>query len=136
MKISQKFENACRVLLQLAQHFDGETVTRLETLAQREHVSSSFLVQILNELRRSGLVESRRGKTGGYLLARPPADISLYEIAAAIEPALVDDSAGTDGESGQAFQKTWNQASEVFANHLKGTSLASMQKDETPMYFI
>ena len=136
MKISQKLENACRVLLQLTHHFDGETVTRLETLAQREHVSSSFLVQILNDLRRAGLVESRRGKAGGYLLARDPAEITLYDIAFALEPGLTDDSVGTDGESGSAFQKSWKNISAVIDQQLKATTLASIKKEEEPMYFI
>ena len=70
MKISQKLEYACRALAQLAKHHDGRTLTRLEDLAQREAVSGNFLVQILNDLRRAGLIESRRGKAGGYLLGR------------------------------------------------------------------
>ena len=80
MKISQKLEYACRALAQLAKHHDGRTLTRLEDLAQREAVSGNFLVQILNDLRRAGLIESRRGKAGGYLLGphagndHPPPD--------------------------------------------------------------
>jgi len=90
VRISQKLEYACRALIQLSKHHDGKTITRLEALAQREEVSSNFLVQILNDLRRSNIVDSRRGKAGGYLLSRKPADISLYEVVAVIEPALLN----------------------------------------------
>ena len=64
-------------MAQLAKRHDGRTITRLDELAQREAVSANFLVQILNDLRRAGLVESRRGKSGGYLLARKPDTIQL-----------------------------------------------------------
>ena len=53
-------------MAQLAKRHDGRTVTRLDELAQREAVSANFLVQILNDLRRAGLVESRRGKSGAH----------------------------------------------------------------------
>ncbi len=65
MRVSQKLEYACRAMAQLAKQADGKTITRLDEIAQREAVSSNFLVQILNDLRRSGLVTSKRGKFGG-----------------------------------------------------------------------
>ena len=77
MKISQKLEYACRAMAQLAKHHDGRTLTQLEDVAQREEVSGNFLVQILNDLRRAGLVESRRGRAGGYLLAKSAEAITL-----------------------------------------------------------
>jgi len=136
VKISQKFENACRVLIQLADRHDGETVTRLETLAQREDVSSSFLVQILNDLRRAGLVESKRGKQGGYLLANDPAEMSLYDIAAAMEPGLIEKSVSDGGDSGGALKIAWETTSDLFNDHLKTVSLASLKKDDGGMFYI
>ena len=58
-------EYACRAAICLAKHYDGSTVVKLEEIAQQEDISSSFLVQILNELKRSDLVISKRGKAGG-----------------------------------------------------------------------
>ena len=136
MKISQKLENACRVLLQLAERYDGETVTRLDALAQREDVSSSFLVQIFNDLRRAGIVDSRRGKQGGYLLARDPANISLRDIAEALEPNLLQKSFSSNGESGTAIAAAWEQVSEDLNSQLAAISLAKLKDDGTPMFYI
>lgn len=136
MKISQKLENACRVLAQLARCHESGSVTRLDTLAQREGISSSFLVQILNELKRAGLVDSKRGKAGGYFLPRPPAETSLYDVVAGIEPNLVTDSTSGEGESGASVSQTWQDISSVFDSQLKAITLAKLADQDEPMYFI
>ena len=76
-------------MVQLARHYDGQTLTRLDDLAQREAVSANFLVQILNDLKRGNLIISKRGKTGGYLLARDPSEISLLHVTQAVEPGML-----------------------------------------------
>lgn len=136
VRISQKLEYACRVLIQLSKHHDGKTITRLETLAQREEVSSNFLVQILNDLRRSNIVDSKRGKSGGYLLSRPPADISLYEVVEVIEPSLLNNSVTEAGQSGNSVKSIWDNASTHFNEQLKQINLSTMSTDETPMFYI
>ena len=98
MKISQKLEYACRAMSQLAKYHDGRTLTRLEDLAQREAVSANFLVQILNDLRRAGLIESRRGKAGGYLLGRNANLITLRQVVEAVDPALLQCSVTREGD--------------------------------------
>lgn len=124
-------------MAQLARHYDGRTITRLEELAQREAVSANFLVQILNDLRRAGLVESRRGKSGGYLLARKPEAIQLREIVDAVEPALTAFSAHTGGESGHAVRAVWAQVGAALRQNLEATDLKQMvQKGEDPMFYI
>lgn len=126
MKISQKLEYACRALAQLARRHDGRSITRLEELAQREAISANFLVQILNDLRRAGLVESKRGKAGGYLLARDPGLISLRQIIEAMDPGLLQCTVSREGESGVGVRAAWQRAIELNANTLGEISLASM----------
>ena len=111
MRISQKLEYACRAMAQLARHHDGHTLTRLETLAQREEISSNFLVQILNDLRRAGLIESRRGATGGYLLARRASAITLRHIVDAVDPTVLQCTVSREGESGTGVRSAWDQIS-------------------------
>ncbi len=98
-------------MAQLAKHHDGQTLTRLEALAQREEISANFLVQILNDLRRAGLIESRRGSTGGYLLARRAATITLRQIVEAVDPVLLQCVVSREGESGAAVRSAWDQIS-------------------------
>jgi Rrf2 family transcriptional regulator, cysteine metabolism repressor len=126
MKISQKLEYACRALAQLAKHHDGRTLTRLEDLAQREAVSGNFLVQILNDLRRAGLIESRRGQSGGYLLARPPESITLRQVVDAVDPALLQCSVSSDGESGASVRNAWDQVSASLQQALDRITLETL----------
>jgi Rrf2 family protein len=137
MKISQKLEYACRAMTQLAKYHDGRTLTRLEDLAQREAVSGNFLVQILNDLRRAGLIESRRGKAGGYLLGRSADQITLRQVVEAVDPTLLQCSVTREGDSGHSVRRAWEQVSTAFQQALDQItveSLASKQVD--PMFYI
>lgn len=137
MKISQKLEYACRALAQLARRDDGRTLTRLDDLAQREAVSGNFLVQILNDLRRAGLVDSRRGKSGGYLLARPAKSITLRQIIVAVDPLLLQFSVSNDGESGPAVRAAWERVSGELAERLDAVTLEHLsQQPGAPMFYI
>lgn len=123
-------------MAQLAKRHDGRTITRLDELAQREAVSANFLVQILNDLRRAGLVESRRGKSGGYLLSRAPASISLREIVDAVEPSLLAFSTHTEGESGASVRSAWEKVALDLRDHLERISLVQLadRGDDTMFY--
>lgn len=137
MRISQKLEYACRALCQLAKHHDGRTLTRLEDLAQREAVSGNFLVQILNDLRRAGLIESRRGKAGGYLLAREPATITLRQVVDAVDPSLLHCSVAREGESGGAVCQAWTGISQHVCEALDGITLDQLASQAGgPMFYI
>ena len=137
MKISQKLEYACRALAQLAKHHDGRTLTRLEDLAQREAVSGNFLVQILNDLRRAGLVECRRGKAGGYLLARPPETITLRQVVDAVDPAVLQCAVTSEEESGQSVRQAWDGISNSLQQALNNITMESLANNAGgPMFYI
>lgn len=137
MRVSQKLEYACRAAVCLAKHYDGSTVVKLEDIAQQEDISSSFLVQILNELKRSNIVASKRGKAGGYVLARPPATVSLREVVQAVESSLLAAPAISSGASGPAVTSVWQELSQTITNHLDSVSLETMASEAgAPMYFI
>ncbi len=124
-------------MAQLAKQADAKTITRLDEIAQREAVSSNFLVQILNDLRRGGVIESRRGKAGGYLLARPPEAINLREIVDAVEPDLLNITTHTEGESGNAVRQIWQAVSERTRAQLEGIDLKQLtERGNEPMYYI
>ena len=124
-------------MAQLAKRHDGRTITRLDELAQREAVSANFLVQILNDLRRAGLVESRRGKSGGYLLARKPDTIHLKEIVEAVEPSLLSFSTHTEGESGATVRAAWEKIAQELRDQLERVTLPQLaEKTEAPMFYI
>jgi Rrf2 family protein len=84
--LSQKAKYALRALVELARA-DGAQLTAGE-LALRADAPRKFLEAILLELSRQRLVTSRRGKFGGYVLARPPAEISFAEVIRVVDGPL------------------------------------------------
>ena len=72
--------------------------------ASRQHIPKKYLVQILLQLQRAGLVKSKRGASGGYMLAKPPVDISLGDVMRTTDGPLVAieslDGRRTHGEQG------------------------------------
>jgi Rrf2 family cysteine metabolism transcriptional repressor len=137
MKISLKLEYACRALAQLAKHHDGRTLTRLEDLAQREAVSGNFLVQIVGDLRRAGLIESSRGRSGGYLLGRGPGTITLRHVVEAVDPSLLLCTVTRDGESGLSVRHAWEQVSASLQQALDQITLETLASNQGgPMFYI
>lgn len=107
MKISAKVDYACRVLAELARLHGTDNLAQIEHLARVEAVPPNFLAQILSELRHGGLITSRRGIAGGYALARPPDQISLYDIIAVIDGEVLGLSGNHAGRSGRRLQQVW-----------------------------
>lgn len=87
MKLTTRGEYALRALQVLATHYGGEVVA-VEAVAREQNLPKRYLEQILGDLRTAGLVESRRGKAGGYRLARPPAEIPLATVIRQVDGAL------------------------------------------------
>jgi Rrf2 family protein len=77
--LSKRSKYAIKALLALADHQRGEPV-RIADLANEEQIPPKFLELILLGLKNQGILQSRKGKGGGYLLARDPADIYLGQI--------------------------------------------------------
>jgi len=77
--LSKKAKYALKALLALAEHGDDEPM-RIADLARQESLPQKFLELILLDLRNAGVVQSRKGKGGGYLLARAPERIMLGQV--------------------------------------------------------
>lgn len=87
MRITAKADYAVRAAAELAAAW-GSTPLKAEDLAARQRIPAKFLSNILSELRRGGIVQSRRGSIGGYELSRPPAEITLADVIRAVEGPL------------------------------------------------
>ncbi|HYP15990.1 MAG TPA: Rrf2 family transcriptional regulator [Opitutus sp.] len=137
MKISAKVDYACRVLAELARLHGTAELAQSEHLARVEHVPPNFLAQILSELRNGGLITSRRGIQGGYALARPPEQISLYDIIMVIEGEVLGLSGNHDGRSGRRMREVWNEIRESFADKTKSYTLDMLlSRSPEEMYYI
>ena len=86
-------------MVYLARKHDGQSVVRADDIAESEAIPSSFLAQILHELKRTGLITSRRGKTGGWMLKQAPAEITLLMIVEALEAESLGQLPTPTGES-------------------------------------
>jgi Rrf2 family cysteine metabolism transcriptional repressor len=86
MLFSAKAEYACVAMLELAARYADPRPIRLADVADKHGISDRFLVQILLDLKRNGLVESTRGAAGGYTLARRPEEITLFDILKVVDP--------------------------------------------------
>lgn len=95
MELNTKGRYAVMAMADLAQQAavgarisDADDAVPLSAIAERQHLSLAYLEQLFAKLRRAGLVESARGRTGGYRLARPASEITVAEIMAAVEEGI------------------------------------------------
>jgi Rrf2 family protein len=95
MRISAKAEYACAAMLELATGYGKPSPVPISAIAQSQGLPSRFLVQVLLQLQKAGLVTSIRGKSGGYQLARAPDSISLAAIINAIDDKTVSPRVST-----------------------------------------
>ncbi|MBD0334994.1 MAG: Rrf2 family transcriptional regulator [Cyanobacteria bacterium Co-bin13] len=85
MELSCKSEYALLALLELSVQYAGGEPMQIRQIAAQQNIPDRYLEQLLATLRRAGLVRSQRGARGGYLLARDPWKITLYDIVSCIE---------------------------------------------------
>src|SRR5258707_7819735 len=107
MKLSAKSDYAARAVLGLARHYQSGASLRVEDLAAEQGIPPNYLVQILIELKSQHIVKSLRGKEGGYLLARPPAEITLADVLRCVHGQVFDSTALIDGTCPPELRAAW-----------------------------
>ncbi|MEQ8437014.1 MAG: Rrf2 family transcriptional regulator [Ilumatobacter fluminis] len=132
MRVSTRGDYACRALLSLALH-DESGPTSVRDIAERTGLPQPYLEQILLALKGAGLVRSKRGVGGGYVLARDADEILLSEIVSAVDgPITLGDfgqphqDGACDHEGQCVLLAIWNVAGDVMRRHLEGYTLASI----------
>ncbi len=137
MKISAQLDYACRVLAELGRLHGSGAPARGEHLAEVEAVPPPFLAQILQKLRHGGLIVSRRGVQGGYVLARPPGEISVLDILIAVEGQALQLSSKAEGRSGRRVRQVWRDLGTVIEERLRTTTLEQLvAREAAEMYYI
>ncbi|MDQ1489358.1 MAG: hypothetical protein QOD57_5679 [Actinomycetota bacterium] len=123
-RVSAKVDYAVRAAASLAATQlsvpGGATMSRAEDLARDLAIPPRFLVNILSDLRRAGLVASQRGAQGGYLLARGAANVTVGEVVKAVDPELLPE------QHSKALSELWNRVSDAVDTILDGVSLADL----------
>ena len=139
MKITAKLDYTCRILCELAREYSKGNPVRIEQLSKAEGVPANFLAQILGELRNGKLVVSRRGTQGGFLLARPPAEITLLDIIEAVEGELFEfnGNGNSSGRSSRRLKQIWDEVREAAAEKARSYTLEAIAaKVDAEMYYI
>jgi Rrf2 family protein len=133
MRVSSKGDYACRALLSLTLHAAEPGPTSVRDIAERTAIPQPYLEQILLALKGAGLVRSKRGVGGGYVLARLPEDIRLSEILSAVDgPISLGDfgdphqDGSCDHEGQCVLYAIWKLAGEHMRELMAGYTLAQV----------
>ena len=133
MRVSTRGDYASRALLSLALRDDLAAPVSVRDLAERTGLPQPYLEQILLTLKGAGLVRSKRGVGGGYVLARDPSAISLAEVVAAVDGPIVAGAFGEPHQDGACDHEgqcvllgVWADVGEHMREHLASFTLADM----------
>jgi Rrf2 family cysteine metabolism transcriptional repressor len=136
---SAKTEYACIAMIELAAQYGDAQPVRLRSIAEAHGIPERFLVQILLQLKGAGLVLSTRGAAGGYVLAKSPDQISVYDIVSVIDrdtrservnldrkkpPPKIDNMPNTGVV--QAVRGLWREVEQAQRQLLERTTLAEL----------
>jgi len=135
VNISAKSKYAVRALVELAERGQGDPdrLVRLTDVAAARGIPLQFLEQLFAALRRAGVVRSRRGACGGFLLARPPAQITVLEVVEILD-GLVSPAVCTQGECERIEEcgpaAVWLEAKQALEQVLRDTTIADLAERE------
>ncbi len=134
MRVSAKELYGLRAMSEFARHF-GKGPLSLTVVANRQGISQAYLEQIAIELRRSGLLSSRRGARGGYYLTRAPEAITAGDVIRALEGSILPVQCVAEQkcepcslEQGCSARGIWEQVRDRLVETLDSITLAGLQQ--------
>ncbi|MCG8418283.1 MAG: Rrf2 family transcriptional regulator [Proteobacteria bacterium] len=156
MRLSTKTRYGVRAIFDIAYHSQNQpgVAAQAKDIARREEIPLRYLEQIFQELKRAGLVESKRGPRGGYYLKRDPAEITLGDVVRGlqgpIEELFMVEEEGVDSQAVSSRQLTatlWRELAGHITRWFDSVSIADLiERGEKlglpragvgqPMYFI
>jgi Rrf2 family protein len=131
MMISTKGRYALSIMLDLAQHSGEDTYISLKDISERQEISMKYLEAIIAKLSKGGLVDSARGKSGGYKLNRKICEYKVGEILILTEKSLAPvacvDCEQECAKAGSCLTRPmWNELNEVIMDFLNSKTLADL----------
>jgi Rrf2 family protein len=121
--ISAKSDYAIKAMIELARTPSGDTLTAHE-IADRQRIPLRFLLNILADLRRVGIVDSRRGPTGGWWLVNPARQVSAADVVRAVDGPLVGHD--PNGEGSDVVDELWVSVQTSIRDVLEKTTVADL----------
>ena len=134
MKLSTKGRYGIRLMVDLALHH-GEGQILLKDIAERQEISEKYLWQLIPPLKNAGLLSSTRGAHGGYMLTKPPAQITLKDIVIAVEGSMclvdcVDNPSVCSRADTCASRDVWCEISEKILQALEAITLEKLVEQQ------
>lgn len=134
MRLSTKARYAARAMTELAVR-SGEKPVKLKDIAESQDISIKYLEQLMHPLRVSGYVKTLKGSRGGYMLNKPPSEITLYDIVLTVEGSLapvdcVDDSRICERVEKCVTRNIWVNLHKVIVDELKAVSLEELAQKQ------
>ena len=135
MRISKKCQYALRAVFELAVRNTGQPV-KIHQIAGAQNIPPRFLEVILNELRHAGLVESRRGNEGGYMLAREAEELTVGQVIRCIQGPIrisANDATAANGGSclgDYAFGQLWQKVNGAVEGICDSTTVGELVEYE------
>jgi Rrf2 family protein len=139
VELSCKSEYAILALLELAAQYAIGEPLQIRQIATQQQIPDRYLEQLLATLRRAGLVRSQRGARGGYLLARDPSKITLYDVVCCLESL---EQATSKTLEGVVVREIWQEVNHAANAVLQDYSLQDLVDRRTArkqldiMYYI
>jgi len=134
MKLSTKGRYGTRAMVDLALHY-GQGPILLKDIAKREEISEKYLEHIITSLKVAGLVKSIRGAHGGYILAKPPAQIKISQVIKVLEGSIapvecVDDPGLCSRVELCVTRDVWKEIKRVMDEVLESVSLKDLVEQQ------
>jgi Rrf2 family protein len=133
MKFGVGIDYSLKALIMLAERFPTSQPLRVEEIAASQSIPENYLRRLLIELKRGGLVLSQKGPSGGYMLAVPPAKITMADVVQTIEGDYVPVECLEDGanslchkDDGCAMRPVWCEVREAVIRILSTTTLQTL----------
>ncbi len=138
MQLSTRARYAVRALVELAISY-GEGPVKLKDIASKQNISLKYLEQVMFPLRTKGYVKTHKGSKGGYVLARKPEDINLFEIIQCVEGSLataecVDIPEICDRVEVCVTRNVWVGLKDAIYNELSNINLAQLAEKQSLLY--
>ena len=137
MNVSSRCDYAVRAVVELARRAPSDKPYTAMAIADQQNIPEKYLVHILLQLKRAGIVHSVRGAQGGYLLAQLPAAISLLDVVTAVEGPILEPLPGIDSGSDEVVT-AWRKVARTLSESLAAVSIQSIldEVSKPDMYFI
>lgn len=137
MNISSRCDYAVRAVVELARGAQSEAPQTATAIAKEQDIPEKYLVHILLQLKRAGIVRSVRGAHGGYLLGKLPAAITLLDVVTAVEGPVLEPVPREDSTSDEVVS-AWRKVARNFSDSLASVSIQSILDEAAApgMYFI